>query len=66
MEKEGDIKDMFEEEEFPLVYCSIGKAKCLDISSTELCICTQCVVWLDYNLANSEPIEYFCIDGAPK
>jgi hypothetical protein len=66
MKKEGDIKDMVVPEELSLVYCSIGKAACTDLSSRELCKCPQCVVWLDNNLANSEPLEYFCIDGAPK
>ena len=66
MNQEGSIRDMIEPEEVPLVYCSIGKATCADLSERELCICTQCAVWLDNNLANNEPIEYFCIDGAPK
>jgi hypothetical protein len=66
LKKEGDIKDLIKPEEIPLVYCSNGKATCTDLSSRELCKCTQCVVWLENNLANSEPIEYFCIDGVPK
>ena len=66
MEKDGDIRDLIELEELPLLYCSIGKAVCSDLSDMELCKCTQCKVWLENNLANSEPIEYFCIDGAPK
>ncbi len=67
LKQEGDIKDIIKpEEELSLVYCSFGKATCTDLSSMELCKCTQCNVWLDNNLANTEPIEYFCIDGAPK
>ena len=66
MEKEGNILDLVEPEEIPLVYCSSGIATCSDLSDRELCKCTQCTVWLKNNLANSEPIEYFCIDGAPR
>jgi hypothetical protein len=66
LKKEGDIKKLINPEEIPLVYCSNGKATCTDLSSRELCKCTECVVWLENNLANSEPIEYFCIDGVPK
>ena len=66
LKEEGDIKKIIKPEELPLVYCSNGKATCTDLSERELCKCTQCVVWLDNNLANGEPIEYFCIDGVPK
>jgi hypothetical protein len=66
LKEKGDVKDLFKPEELPLVYCSIDKATCSDLAEMELCKCTQCAVWLDNNLADSEPIEYFCIDGAPK
>lgn len=66
LKKEGNIKDMFKLEELPLVYCSVGKATCTDLADREICKCTQCKVWLENNLANTEPIEYFCIDGTPK
>jgi hypothetical protein len=66
LKQEGDIKDIIKTEELSLVYCSFGKASCTDLSSNELCKCTQCPVWLENNLANNEPIEYFCIDGEPK
>jgi len=66
MNEEGDVKEMFKPEELPLVYCSIGEAECSDLSSRELCKCTQCTVWLENNLANNDPIEYFCVEGVPK
>lgn len=66
MKKEGDIKDLIKPEELPLVYCSIGEATCQDLSTMELCKCTQCTVWLENNLADGDPIEYFCVDGVPK
>jgi len=66
LEEEGDVKEMFKPDEVPLVYCSIGKADCDDLSGMELCKCTQCTVWLENNLANNEPIEYFCVEGVPK
>ncbi len=66
LDEEGDVKEIFKPEELPLVYCAIGKAECSDLSSMELCKCTQCAVWLENNLANNEPIEYFCVEGVPK
>jgi hypothetical protein len=66
MEKEDSIIGRVKPEEIPLVYCSSGISTCSDLSDRELCKCTQCNVWLENNLANSEPIEYFCVDGAPK
>ncbi len=66
LEKEGDVRSMFKDEELPLVYCAFGVAECGDLSSMELCKCTQCPVWLENNLANNEPIEYFCVEGVPK
>jgi hypothetical protein len=66
IEKEGTIINLVKAEEIPLVYCSSGISNCSDLSDRELCKCTQCAVWLENNLANSEPLEYFCIDGAPK
>jgi len=33
LEKDGDVKDMFKNEELPLVYCAIGVADCDDLSS---------------------------------
>lgn len=66
MSEEGDIKDLIKPEDLPLLYCSIGEATCPDLETMELCKCTQCKVWLENNLANGDPIEYFCVDGAPK
>jgi hypothetical protein len=66
LKEKGDIKDIFKPDELVLVYCSFGKATCTDLASRELCKCTQCPVWLENNLANNDPIEYFCIDGLPK
>lgn len=66
MVKEESILDVKKPDEIPLVYCSSGIATCSDLSDRELCKCTQCNVWLENNLANSEPIEYFCVDGVPK
>jgi hypothetical protein len=66
IKREGDVQDILNPEEIPLVYCAIGKASCSDLSSRELCKCTQCNVWLENNLANNEPIEYFCVEGLPK
>jgi len=66
LDQEGSLKEIFETDELALLYCSFGKAACDDLSSNELCKCTQCTVWLENNLANNDPIEYFCVEGVPK
>jgi hypothetical protein len=45
------------------VYCSVGLADCKDLDNTKQCICNQCQVYADFNLADSDPKDYFCFNG---
>ena len=45
------------------VYCSVGYADCKDLDNTKDCICTQCQVYIDFNLAEGQPKKYFCFNG---
>jgi hypothetical protein len=45
------------------VYCSVGIADCKDLDNTKQCICSQCQVYVNFNLANGDPKDYFCFNG---
>jgi hypothetical protein len=44
-------------------YCSIGYADCKDLDNTKDCLCKQCQVYIDFNLAEGRPKDYFCFNG---
>lgn len=45
------------------VYCSIGVAACKDLDANKACICRQCQVYKDFNLAKARPVEHFCFNS---
>lgn len=61
--KEDEKMMMPKPEDMPGLYCSAGKAACMDIDTTQMCICGQCPVWSEYKLADGKPMGYFCRDG---
>ena len=48
------------------VYCFIGAAKCKDLDKSKNCICKQCKIYKDFNLALGKPSKYFCFNGKSK
>jgi hypothetical protein len=53
-------------EEIPGQYCSTGTATCKDLDPTQSCICGNCGVFSEYNLAKGTPVGYYCRDGYSK
>ena len=51
---------VFKPKEFPWLYCSTGKAECLDLSFKEKCKCKECKVWKENNLEQADISEYYC------
>jgi hypothetical protein len=49
---------VFKPKEFPWLYCSTGKAECLDLSFKDKC--KECEVWKENNLEQSIISEYHC------
>jgi hypothetical protein len=67
MEANGtDTLSLLDPEEFPWLYCVIGKAVCNDLKYREECICKKCLVWKEYDLEKFMPDEFYCKDGPPK
>ncbi len=64
MENQGNIKMMPKAEDVPGMYCSTGRAVCVDIDTKQMCICGTCPIWGEYKLAGGKPMGYFCRDGA--
>lgn len=52
-----------EPEEFPGMYCAIGKAACNDLDKNKKCRCIKCEVWKENKLELKEPHMYFCQNG---
>lgn len=50
-------------EDIPGVYCSMGPATCPDLDPSQSCICGNCSVFSEYNLARGTPVGYYCRDG---
>ncbi len=67
-EKMGEVmsSNFFEPEIVPGLYCSSGVASCKDIETSRPCICYECPIFLDYNLAECQPIEHYCKNGKAK
>jgi hypothetical protein len=53
-------------EDIPGVYCSTGKATCQDLDPSQSCICGNCAVFKENNLAAGTPVGYYCRDGHSK
>ncbi len=67
-EKMGEVMStkFFEPEIVPGLYCSSGVASCKDIDTSQTCICYKCPVFVDYNLAEGQPIDHYCKNGNAK
>ncbi|NLY37274.1 MAG: DUF2769 domain-containing protein [Tissierellia bacterium] len=67
-EKMGEVmsSNFFEPEIVPGLYCSSGVASCKDIETSRPCICYECPIFLDYNLAECQLIEHYCKNGKAK
>jgi hypothetical protein len=50
----------------PRAYCSSGKATCIDLDFSKMCMCGACPVYEDYSLATTTPMDYYCQDGKAK
>lgn len=50
-------------EDLPGLYCSSGFAACKDLDFTKMCMCGDCPLWAQCNLASGKPMGYFCRDG---
>ena len=48
------------------LYCSVGKTDCKDLDVSKACICSQCRVYVDFNLSLGSPVEHFCYNGKAK
>jgi hypothetical protein len=59
-------KSPLRHEEVPGVYCGVGKATCRDIDPKKDCLCGDCAVFRQYNLAKGKPDGYFCSAGAAR
>ena len=57
-------KNPLEKADIPGMYCATGQAVCRDTDYSKMCICTTCLIWTEYGLANRKPMGYFCRDGA--
>jgi hypothetical protein len=53
-------------EDIPGLYCATGAAACKDIDTNQMCICGECPLWEEYNLASGKPQGYYCQDGKAK
>jgi len=66
-EKMEKAKEMIPEpEDIPGLYCATGVAACKDIDTNQMCICGECPLWEEYNLASGKPLGYYCRDGKAK
>jgi Protein of unknown function (DUF2769) len=57
---------IFEPEEFPWLYCAVGRAKCRDLNFEKQCVCKDCKVWKENNLSIADTLEYYCKNGNAK
>lgn len=57
-------KSPLQGEDIPGMYCSTGKASCQDIDTNQMCICSGCPLWGEYNLPGGTPMGYYCRDGS--
>lgn len=67
LESEGvDTLTMLKPEEFPWLYCKIGKTICGDLDYKEECLCKECPVWMENSLNDNFPNEFYCKYGQSK
>ncbi len=64
--QEAMMKDPVRREDVPGVYCGTGTAACQDLDSQMKCICNTCPIYAEYNLAQSQPMAYYCQRGSAK
>ena len=67
-EKMGEVmsSSYFEPEIVPGLYCSSGIASCKDIDTSRPCICPDCPVFVEYDLAKGHLIDHYCKNGRAK
>ncbi len=57
-------RNPLQREDIPGPYCSTGKATCTDLDPSQRCLCWGCSIFAQYSLANGQPVDYYCRDGA--
>ncbi|MGB2727442.1 MAG: DUF2769 domain-containing protein [Halobacteriota archaeon] len=66
-EKMEKAKEMMPKpEDIPGLYCASGVAACMDIDTNQMCICGDCPIWEECDLASGKPMGYYCRDGKAK
>jgi hypothetical protein len=60
------LKSPIVREDIPGVYCSTGTATCKDLDPSQSCICGNCGIFKEANLAQGTPVGYYCRDGYAK
>ena len=63
MSNDDSSKMIPKPEDMPGPYCANGVAVCKDFDFSKMCICSNCQVFKDFNLAKTRPNIYFCKDG---
>ncbi len=63
MSNNSSLKMIPKPEDMPGPYCANGVAPCKDFDFGKMCICSECEVFKDFNLAKARPNIYFCKDG---
>ena len=63
MSNDDSSKMVPKAEDMPGPYCATGFAICEDFDFSKMCICSECQVFKDFNLAKARPNIYFCKDG---
>ena len=62
-----DSPMMMSPDRVPGLYCSTGKALCMDIDTKKVCKCNECPIWKEKELEKGTLGRYFCKNGkAPK
>jgi hypothetical protein len=67
MESDGvDTLSILKPNEFPWLYCAVGRSICEDLDYNEDCICEECTLWKDYGLDKIFPKNFYCREGIPE
>ena len=56
-------EDMPLKENVPGIYCSTGKATCEGLDTNQMCQCSKCEVWKEYELVKGGHVDYYCAKG---
>ncbi len=59
-------RDPLRSAEIPGAYCGTGEAICTDLNLDQNCLCGECPVFAEYQLAAGAPVGYYCRDGASR